>query len=94
MIPNNTDILVTHGSPYGILDKIKVDKKFRHTGCHILADKIKQIKPQLHIFGHVHEEYGIMTIDNTTYINTSLLNDKYELVNKCHVINFIKKDYI
>lgn len=57
MIPTETDVLVTHGPPMGILDKSGDGKEF---GC---ADLLREIHerdkpPRLHIFGHIHESYG------------------------------------
>lgn len=56
LIPNSTDILITHGPPRMILDKTD-DGVF--TGCAQLRDAIvERVKPRLHIFGHIHEGYG------------------------------------
>ena len=57
LIPRDTDILVTHGPPYGILDKTKRDEA---VGCEELLKKILEIKPKIHAFGHIHEDYGIL----------------------------------
>lgn len=51
MIPENTDILVTHGPPYGILD---TNIQNQHTGCPHLLQRVLAIKPRLHVFGHIH----------------------------------------
>lgn len=51
MIPENTNILVTHGPPYGILD---LNMQKQHTGCKDLLNQVLKIKPKLHIFGHIH----------------------------------------
>lgn len=83
LIPKGTDILITHGPPNKILD-------FAHgvfTGCEELAIRIKEIKPKYHIFGHIHEGYGIRKKPyGTTHINASVVNARYELVNKPIVI--------
>ena len=55
MIPENTDILITHGPPYGILDK---NYNKMNCGCKPLLEKVMQIKPKLHVFGHIHEGSG------------------------------------
>ena len=78
MIPQNTDILITHGPPLGILDKAQ---RRESVGCRDLYDTIKKIKPRYHLFGHIHEEYGVVDIDGTTFVNGSLLNDESRLVN-------------
>ena len=79
LIPEDTDILITHGPPMGILDKTLRDGS--SVGCQDLMDVIKTIKPQLHIFGHIHEAYGELHREGTHYINASVLNLRYELVN-------------
>jgi len=56
MIPDTTDVLITHGPPRMILDRVD-DGTF--TGCAQLRDAIAQrVKPRLHVFGHIHEGYG------------------------------------
>ena len=72
-IPLDTSILVTHGPPYGILDKTH---RGEHLGCPELLNRVKEIKPKLHIFGHVHESYGTMTIDGTKFVNAAVGHSK------------------
>lgn len=67
-IPQNTEILLTHGPPYDILDRCSDGFK---AGCPLLAQKVKTVKPLVHLFGHIHEAYGTRTIDETLYINGS-----------------------
>lgn len=87
MIPNNTDILVTHGPPSGVglsfVEKIlRVDDKKRKikedVGCVDLKLKVDEIKPKYHLFGHIHQGYGIYKGENTTFINCSIMNENYE----------------
>lgn len=73
LIPEDTDILLTHGPPHGILDKCPDS-----VGCEELLKKIKEIKPKYHIFGHIHEGRGVEEIDNTTFINASSLDGRYK----------------
>lgn len=82
-IPAETDILITHGPPYGILDGVKmVGDYIESVGCQDLAERVLEVKPKYHIFGHVHEGFGQQTLSGTTYINASLLDENYKLVNK------------
>jgi Icc-related predicted phosphoesterase len=46
------DILITHGPPYGILDR---NQNNEHCGSKRLLARVEQIRPKLHIFGHIHE---------------------------------------
>lgn len=54
-IPNDTDVIVTHGPPKGILDTTLDRKnKLESIGDSSLAKRIKDIMPLAHLFGHVH----------------------------------------
>ena len=77
MIPNNTDILVTHGPPKGILDSVY----YENVGCQDLLESINRIQPTLSIFGHIHEGYGNIKIGNTEYFNASSLDSNYRPIN-------------
>ena len=85
LIPEDTDVLITHGPPYGILDQPFGNGY--HAGCELLAERVKEICPRLHIFGHIHGSYGQKTVGETLFINASLCNEAYEPVNKPHVIH-------
>ena len=77
-IPHSTDILITHGPVYGILDRTVHGL---HVGCETLKDTLKTILPKVHICGHIHEAYGQMQTKDTLYINASVLDVRYRLVN-------------
>jgi Icc-related predicted phosphoesterase len=77
-IPNDTDIIVTHGPVYGILDKIHTGED---VGCPYLLEKIKEVKPKFHICGHIHEGYGLLVKENTTFVNCSIVDLEYDAVN-------------
>jgi len=78
LIPENTDILLTHGPPKGILDKTFQNLE---VGCEMLLQKIEQIQPKYAIFGHIHEAYGQVTKNNIHFINASVVNLRYMVVN-------------
>jgi Icc-related predicted phosphoesterase len=75
-IPKDIDIVITHCPPFGINDQVKKISQ----GCPALRDKLKEIKPKYHICGHIHCSRGIYQDKNTIYINTSLLDDCYQMV--------------
>ncbi|EMD40325.1 hypothetical protein CERSUDRAFT_110922 [Gelatoporia subvermispora B] len=50
-----TDILLTHGPPFHILDKVLTG---RHVGCAALSARLPSLRPRLHVFGHIHEDHG------------------------------------
>jgi Icc-related predicted phosphoesterase len=82
-IPADTDILVTHGPPatrggntaYG-----------DDAGCADLKEAVERVQPALHVFGHIHEGYGIYPQPDTTYVNASICTIGYEPVNPPVVI--------
>lgn len=81
-IADHTNVLITHGPPANILDQTTT---FVRTGCSDLLIKVKKINPDLHLFGHIHEAYGIYSGIITTFSNGSILNEKYELKNKPNI---------
>ena len=79
LIPPDTHLLITHGPVYGFLDTVINEQ---HTGCKDLFEKVQEIKPGVHVCGHIHESYGNLKRGGVKYINASVLNEQYELVNK------------
>jgi len=79
-IPIDTDILITHGPAYGYLDRVV--GRTEHLGCELLTDRIKEIKPKIHVCGHIHSGYGYVFDGDTHYINASVLNEQYRYSNK------------
>jgi len=73
-IPNDIDVLVTHGPPHKILDRTAHGD---HAGCEALAERVAELKPQLHVFGHIHEGYGIRDDGPTRYVNASICTFDY-----------------
>lgn len=84
LIPEDTDILVTHGPPHGILDE---NSSGLCSGCYDLRSKVAQIKPKLHIFGHIHEGYGEIRLDGTHFVNASACDRTYRIKNDPVVID-------
>jgi Icc-related predicted phosphoesterase len=78
LIPENTDILLTHGPPYDILD---FTHKSVHSGCKDLLKRVKIVKPRIHAFGHIHEAYGVVRTQETTYLNSSVVDVRNRCVN-------------
>ena len=74
-IPDDTDVLITHGPPHGILDVIHSGE---HVGCEALRDALPRIRPRVHVFGHIHEAYGELARDGTRYVNASTCTLRYE----------------
>lgn len=74
LIPEDVDILLTHGPAFGILDN---QRRGEHMGCELLAKRLKIIKPKIHAFGHNHYAYGYKQKKGTLHINDALLDEKY-----------------
>jgi Icc-related predicted phosphoesterase len=70
-IPDDVDILITHGPPYGILDHSPGTAS--HAGCPQLLDAVQRLKPKLHIFGHAHGAHGVVSSEDTLFVNAALL---------------------
>lgn len=81
MIPEDTDVIITHGPPKKILDAAPRGAWFDYVGCEDLLAKIKKVRPVYHIFGHIHFSAGAETKGATKYCNVSVMNEMYQVVN-------------
>jgi len=85
-IPVNTDLIITHGPPSGILDL--AESSSGHQGCAHLREAIWRVRPALHVFGHIHESYGMVSENGTVFVNAALAGPGYRLVRRPIVIEF------
>jgi len=65
-IADGTQVLITHGPPAGFGDRSWSKAR---TGCVDLRDRVAQLRPRLHLFGHIHEDGGAWTEGPTTFVN-------------------------
>ena len=72
-IPNDTDVLISHGPPWGVLDCPPGANQ--HAGDPELLKAVRRIRPKLHVFGHIHAGHGVKVTEQTVYANASLLCD-------------------
>lgn len=72
-IPTDTNVVITHEPPCGILDE--TDKT--NFGSEKLLQRIKNIKPNAHLFGHIHRHHGMQKIGSTIFSNGAIMNDNY-----------------
>jgi Icc-related predicted phosphoesterase len=86
LIPNDVDILITHGPPFSKLDYVPYNNI--NVGCEELLLKVQEIKPKIHLFGHIHSGRNVVFSDGTLYVNAAILNDRYEFINKPITIDF------
>ncbi len=83
-IPEDTDILITHTPPKGILDLSYNRENILETcGCSSLMKQCLKIKPKLHLFGHIHNNKdlinaGQLKLSNypTIFSNGSVVTDR------------------
>lgn len=85
LIPPGTDVLITHGPAFGILDRTVYGHQ---VGCVDLLEKIQEVKPRVHVCGHIHEAYGVVEAEGVKFINASVLNEEYFLANSPCVFEF------
>jgi Icc-related predicted phosphoesterase len=82
-IPNYVDILVTHGPPKGILDKsYNRDRRFEMCGDKSLLNRVLEVQPKYHLFGHIHNYQDIINAGmqklskyDTWFSNGSVVTD-------------------
>lgn len=81
MIPDDVDVLITHGPPYGILDLVPRKGWDENTGCEELRKRVEQIaafgRLKLHVFGHIHCGYGIQEEFGVKFVNASTCDEQY-----------------
>ncbi|OIP44152.1 MAG: metallophosphoesterase [Deltaproteobacteria bacterium CG2_30_63_29] len=77
LIPRNTDVLVTHGPPFGILDRTH---SHQDAGCADLLARVQVVKPRLHVFGHIHEARGTIQVGETIFVNASCWDEGAEAI--------------
>jgi Icc-related predicted phosphoesterase len=84
LIPQDIDVLITNGPMFKRLDE---NIEGKHVGCKDLFIKSQALNLKAHIFGHIHESYGIVERQNIKFLNASVLNEKYQLVNNPLVLD-------
>jgi len=86
LIPTDTNIIVSHGPPYGFGDLAPAIPGMRvnseHRGSKSLTDHILRVKPRFVVCGHIHEGYGVYKLQDTTIVNASLMDGSYRPINE------------
>jgi predicted phosphodiesterase len=70
-IPSGLDLLITHGPPAGMGDRVYGE---RREGCADLRARVAVIRPRVHLFGHIHEDGGAWEEDGTLFANVTTDN--------------------
>jgi predicted phosphohydrolase len=68
LIPEGTDVLVTHGPPHGIGDWSGEPVR---QGCRDLLAAVQRVRPLLHLFGHIHQDGGAWQVDGISFANVT-----------------------
>lgn len=84
LIPDNTDVLVTHTPPLGVADDVA---RGESVGCEDMLAAINRVQPQLHVFGHIHSGYGVYQGGRTKFVNASICDERYAPVNAPIVVD-------
>ena len=84
-VPDDVRVLVTHGPPAGILDRV-VAPPGQHVGCEMLRERLAALPAlRLHVFGHIHEDYGVVEegegSGRRTFVNACVCDVRYHVVN-------------
>ena len=87
-IPLNTDVLITHGPPFGLLDQVQGDE---HLGCEELKIRLAAVRPRVNVFGHIHDGYGVAQSKATTYINACICTEEYQPLNRPIVVDLLRE---
>lgn len=96
LVPPDTDVLVTHGPPRGLLDEVEtlasrvlnaLSAPDGHVGCEELRERVEALAPRVHVFGHIHEGYGQRRVGGTLFVNASNCDRRYRPVNAPIVVD-------
>jgi len=83
-IPEDTNILITHCPPEGILDRNKYSERCGSRALKLALPRLKELK--LNMFGHIHGSYGIDLIDGVWYSNGAICDENYDPTNLPRII--------
>lgn len=78
-IPDGTEVLITHGPPFGILDLVNRPRR-DNAGCEDLLRRVGELAAtglRYHIFGHIHFGYGTLRQNGVTFVNASVCDEDY-----------------
>jgi len=89
-IPRDTQVLITHSAPYGILDaEYGYNASNPHFGCPALRSRIDELpRLRLHVFGHLHSSYGRAKLGQIELVNAAINTRDYEPTNEPVAIDF------
>lgn len=83
-IPMGVDVLITHGPPMYIRDRVGSGP---HFGNPDLLARVREVRPKVHVFGHIHDGYGQEISGGTHFINAAMCDEGYKQVNPPVVVD-------
>lgn len=83
--PTGVDILITHGPPFGILDKTY---RGDHVGDKDLLAMCRRMQPRLHVFGHIHHSHGAIESSGGMSVNAAVCDEYYDPTQGAVVIDW------
>lgn len=93
-IPDDTNVLITHSPPFGILDRAPrksafSDVNYENVGCQDLYNRVMELKDlKIHTFGHIHQDGSkTINIEDKVFINGAVCDEKYQPIQKPVVID-------
>jgi len=85
LIPDDVDVLITHSPPLGFGDLTSTGVR---AGCVELLHSVqRRIKPKYHVYGHIHEGYGVRSDGKILFINASTCDINYSPCNPAVVFD-------
>lgn len=91
-IPEDTNILVTHGPVYGIHDVVYYPDGIvpkERVGCHDLFDRVMKLPDlKVHICGHIHSGHGYKQFNGKHFYNVSICDEQYMATNPVTIIDY------
>lgn len=85
-IPDDVDVLATHGPPYGIFD---LNTQGEHCGDEDLLQAVERKKPKIHAFGHIHGAADAAQLGETLFVNASICTERYDPWQKAVVVDLV-----
>jgi Icc-related predicted phosphoesterase len=76
-IPEDVDIVLTHGPAQTYLDTSGQPYNQPLLGCELLKERLELIKPKMHLCGHIHGGHGHRYNGHTHFFNASVLDEQY-----------------
>lgn len=103
LIPDDVDILLTHGPPQGVLDMARDydqpenGEQLIHVGCQALRQRVDAVQPLLHCFGHIHDSplkknFGYLPKPKTYFVNATCCDNVNAIANHGLLIRLPRRE--